>query len=91
MLYLWLKSETGSGDSIIFIEITYMDEGVIGVIALTVLGLSIDSCRLSIENVFRELPLTLTFVFNIDLLRCEGCFGISVMKSSEILSTYSKT
>ena len=34
-----------------------MYEGVIGVIALTVLGVSVDSCRLSKENVFRELTL----------------------------------
>ena len=68
MLYLWLKSETGSGDSIIFIEITCMYEGVIGVIALTVLGLSVDSCRFSKETVFRELTLISTFVFNNDLL-----------------------
>ena len=68
-----------------------MYEGVIGVIALTVLGVSVDSCRLSKENVFRELTLISSFVFNIDLLCYGGRFGVSVMKSSEILSTYSKT
>lgn len=81
----------GSGNSIIFIEITCMYEGFIGVIALTVLGVSVDSCRLSKENVFRELTLISSFVFNIDLLCYGGCFGVSVMKLSEILSMYSKT
>ena len=52
----------GSGNSIIFIEITCMYEGFIGVIALTVLGVSVDSCRLSKENVFRELTLISSFV-----------------------------
>lgn len=61
-----------------------MHEGFIGVITLTVLGVSIDSCRLSKENVFRELTLISTFVFSVDLLCYGGCFGASVIKSSEI-------
>ena len=66
-------------------------EDVIGVIASKVLGLSVDSCRLSKKNFFRELTLISTFVFNIDLLCYRDCFGISLMESSELLSTHSKT
>ena len=63
-------------------------EGFIRVIALTVLGLS--QLYVIKQIFFRELMLISTFVFNINLLSYGGCFSISVMKSSEILSTYSK-
>ena len=66
-------------------------EGVIGVIVSKVVGLPVDSCRLSKENFFRELTLISTFVFNIDLLCYGDCFSISLVESSELLSTHSKT